>query len=1799
MEFAEEPAEDTYATPARVVALYDFDPSSIDWPFVRQRPLALTTGQVVEVLHDDGGEWALGCLPGRQEAKGYFPKNYTVSVNEYTDMTKTYEKEQDEDDAEEEDIKHEEVPKTSAIPQSLPTLDRKEPHIFDDLEETMKPAPEKAAKEDLPELVYPALVKYPPLDAHPPLPTAMSMQKSRLLREMPAVPEKAYKAVAPPEDEIVEARLEVEHELELLRDPMAIQPGLLSHSRCSTPAGYAGVRPERDFVRKDRNAGPSTKPSQRMREVGSMEDLRKHVFVRFDKRQAYKTDLRARHTTIRMAAGIEPPMMRMALLRAAGSGAKWTQMFRPGYNDIVNEAFKVGCNACILSKLYLKSENMRELFQRIHIKDVNGTHWYDLQRRKQHLFHMRMESKDVLMCHPDAWGFPDATRVIGSNPGEPANPFHGWLAQGSIDPDREMEDVQFTYSVRMRALPDRVFQGLALGKIPEWVRNYLTLHGEAEAEVDKEAEEDEAALGGLAGKNVSTQGNLMMEAGLEDGEDLYVKLDELRLARERTAGPDVLTVKPLKGDGASTSATYTLRGLNAMRIFLRSRGNPDNMKQAHVSPKMVKDMALQLGIKNLPSSYWYCLFALRYPLDGYWDVIIKNDTRWYLNLEKDRVQPVHPLIKRFREHLADVIQNEELMWEFRGFVKMRCSECGVPDSVVWCMQCADYFCASCFLHTHKSKRGHKHWPMPVPGARYLTATEAQQFEEHIPLLNVGFSNRRRFLARDNQSDRNGSRCGDSWLHFHADTFQAALVQTPKSHWLLKRKDPPRLPPGADGYYYNFATDTLADDASYILTQAHEQKAVSKLQKFFRGVLTRMKIKRLTATAIVIQKTKVMWDVQQQHGMHSTNSKLLRKWYQGYKSAKDRVKLELLWAKVQAACRGFSTRRNLLRGYTMATKIQTVFRRYLAIKRRAKQRAAIIKISKVVRGHLCRLAMERRWKCAARIQAMVRGRSLRALLAKRRAAGTRILAHLKGVLGRKYVKLIMLSATKIQRNWRRFQAQLDVKLKIYDQFEKIRQKRLDVIRQKSAVSAAVLIQRNIRRHWGQQEAMDLRREKGEADTRTSTMLVAIYCAISEARNFIHPWWRHLPREIQEVLSEMKGSMQRTIASAPVTGKLANEELGRRGLRVQSEEHLTYKQDHHEPDIASHMLLSVSRHLLSHVPAESFATTLKWACAAIGHQAVKLNDTTVSGSPSTTLASYLAISRGLPAPPPPPKGYFPKEEVVVGKEMPPHPNDTLHNLYKDAERVRQKIDDKIVLPNESLPILVLYGMPTQSRHVFLTAEVLVTMRQALLAPSVGVDDHLKFQGLDASAGAQLMEVLGSELDHRLPRDWPNTYGTVAAMAAQLGNYISQLQPQSAEKRPDTRGGAQKAKKKEGDEGSSPGSGEPGPLSYFNRTATMRVLQQIAYLMRDQDHLLSAVLNDEEGGSKGKGVHKSRYVVAADRLFETADQAEYDHCSFVLAVVIFHMVLRGLFMRLLFHRSAMKLQAWWHHLKQSFQRRGRQQPTIKIQSHWRGLRVRLMVYRWNASAETIQSSFRAWRWNRRVQSLLKATLFIQRVTTGAIYRFWLRRCHEAAMNIQRFGRGMLVRMMLDRSGRELVRKKQEEFTALLKQRDTLGESMYIAQSALLAAKTSIAMHKHRERNIELRRLASFTMKSKQARVMDKARRLKNRGAIQAARSSVFEPIVVAERRSQRREPRYGATRSTVQEAVQAARRSMDRMTKVEVEKGNGKTKKLHKAARAGQAAMAARRLARHPEVNAPKEAVLDDLLFSSWMSSQLVKQ
>ncbi len=102
----------------QLVALYNFDPSKIDWPFKRQRPLPLHTGQTIKVMYDDGSDWLLGMLVSDPTQKGYFPKNYTVTLHEYYELMKEYA--DDSDDASSEDSGIEKPPKEKLPPPSQP-----------------------------------------------------------------------------------------------------------------------------------------------------------------------------------------------------------------------------------------------------------------------------------------------------------------------------------------------------------------------------------------------------------------------------------------------------------------------------------------------------------------------------------------------------------------------------------------------------------------------------------------------------------------------------------------------------------------------------------------------------------------------------------------------------------------------------------------------------------------------------------------------------------------------------------------------------------------------------------------------------------------------------------------------------------------------------------------------------------------------------------------------------------------------------------------------------------------------------------------------------------------------------------------------------------------------------------------------------------------------------------------------------------------------------------------------------------------------------------------------------------------------------------------------------------------------------------------------------------------------------------------------------------------------------------------------------------------------------------------------
>jgi len=210
----------------QVVALYDFDPSSIEWPFPRQQPLAVKTSQIIQVLHDDGSGWTLGHPKGKPEERGYFPKNYTMPLGQYHEMMRDFEG----DGA----AGSSGGPDMESRPDPLPSMPR-------------AGMPSPGARQAMPLGPQPGWAgtrgaePLGVLASKPPVATAYEAGESRMLRDMPPVPVLDDDELAEREDDVLRAQRDVERELAEMEDPgLTGMGGEISASRCSTPATEAG-----------------------------------------------------------------------------------------------------------------------------------------------------------------------------------------------------------------------------------------------------------------------------------------------------------------------------------------------------------------------------------------------------------------------------------------------------------------------------------------------------------------------------------------------------------------------------------------------------------------------------------------------------------------------------------------------------------------------------------------------------------------------------------------------------------------------------------------------------------------------------------------------------------------------------------------------------------------------------------------------------------------------------------------------------------------------------------------------------------------------------------------------------------------------------------------------------------------------------------------------------------------------------------------------------------------------------------------------------------------------------------------------------------------------------------------------------------------------------------------------------------------------------------------------------------------------------------------------------------------------
>merc|ERR1719247_139333 len=97
---------------------------------------------------------------------------------------------------------------------------------------------------------------------------------------------------------------------------------------------------------------------------------------------------------------------------------------------------------------------------------------------------------------------------------------------------------------------------------------------------------------------------------------------------------------------------------------------------------------------------------------------------------------------------------------------------------------------------------------------------------------------------------------------------------------------------------------------------------------------------------------------------------------------------------------------------------------------------------------------------------------------------------------------------------------------------------------------------------------------------------------------------------------------------------------------------------------------------------------------------------------------------------------------------------------------------------------------------------------------------------------------------------------------------------------------------------------------------------------------------------------------------------------------------------------------------------------------------------AGKVIWLNYQPYRWNKRASHYINAILTLQRYWRGALSRQWVRHCHDAATFIQKFVRKLLVRVVLDKPGRDVVRKFQRQINEILKTASERSETEQIAR-------------------------------------------------------------------------------------------------------------------------------------------------------------
>lgn len=178
------------------------------------------------------------------------------------------------------------------------------------------------------------------------------------------------------------------------------------------------------------------------------------------------------------------------------------------------------------------------------------------------------------------------------------------------------------------------------------------------------------------------------------------------------------------------------------------------------------------------------------------------------------------------------------------------------------------------------------------------------------------------------------------------------------------------------------------------------------------------------------------------------------------------------------------------------------------------------------------------------------------------------------------------------------------------------------------------------------------------------------------------------------------------------------------------------------------------------------------------------------------------------------------------------------------------------------------------------------------------------------------------------------------------------------------------------------------------------------------------------------------------------------------------------------------------------------------------------------------------------------------------------------------------MNEEGRKIAQGFQLQMNQLMQAKSSMSETQFIARTDALVGKMRSQLHRHRDMNIDLRRMPSMAVSSP----VDKANRMAMKGSVQPMRISEFEPMVFALAKMEPKlPPRYGAQRSKVLSLVYMSKKGLEKtMPRVAFHRA-------HAAAKRGRAAVIARRLAKKPKLEEGEAGSVDVGRYQDWLKKQ----